>query len=142
MPSQDGQFKPGHPGGPGRPQEPTKFMKEFTKIAVANELVDLMELTLEDLKNITNNKESKPITAVVAAYLLNCRKKGIFPDQILDRVIGKVPQKTELTGAEGVPFEPVRFAPYPGPDPYAKPAPPIAVEVTPSPESSGQAPVS
>ena len=144
-------WKPGQSGNPnGRPQEASTLVKQFTKAALQNEFVALMESTVEELERMRENKQTTPIAAACASYLLRCRAKGEFPEAILERVLGKVPQKNELTGADGEPLTPavVQFAPYAGPDPHAKPTqntpqtPPVlpAVEQIPAQPTSGQPP--
>ena len=74
-----------------------------------------MKMTVDDLVRFSKHPEATALEVIVSSVIRECMKKGDFwaLDKMLERVIGKVPQKTELTGNEGEPFfiPPAVFAP-------------------------------
>lgn len=102
-------FKPGESGNPnGRPPEACKALKKYTKKAISETFVELLEATIPELREIKANKQEKSIRAAIASVILKCWRKGESRDidAILDRIIGKVPQKAEIAGSDGEPFGP------------------------------------
>jgi len=103
-------FQPGHPGGPGRPPGPDKELRKYTRQLIAETVTKLLELTKDELDDLTKKKDVPSLESTLARVILKCHSKGEFTDldKILDRIIGKVPQKFEgeLTGAAGAPILP------------------------------------
>ena len=149
MGSEETQFKPGQSGNPnGRPEDAPPEVRLYARKEVQEVFTRIMKLKGEEVLKISSDAQSTILEAAVASVLLRARAKGDHRglDVLLDRVIGKVPQKNELTGGDGEPLAPavIQFAPYPGPDPYAKPAEIApqtpAVEAKPAEPTSGQPP--
>ncbi len=145
----ESQFKPGQIGNPeGRPPEAALELRNYTKKEVQEVFAKIMRMKGDEVMRVRDSQDSTILESAVASVLLRARAKGDHRglDILIDRVIGKVPQKTELTGADGEALSPavLNFAPYPGPDPYEKPAviqPALpAVEQIPPQPTSGQPP--
>jgi|GEM_PF-1879106 len=101
-------WKPGESGNPnGRPPETHPNIKRFTKKAVQETFAELMVTSQDDLAKIRDDAQESGVRAAVASVILRARAKGEMAslDALIDRVIGKVPQKTELTGGEGEPLQ-------------------------------------
>lgn len=125
MPKEDTQFQPGNPGGPGRPPEADPRLKAFTKKEIQESVCKLLRLTVRELSALAQENDTKSLDVIIAHTIKECIKKGDFwaLDKMLERVIGKVPQKQELTGADGAPLTPPRLIYYEIPDPDEQPGP-------------------
>lgn len=125
MPKEDTQFKPGHPGGPGRPPEAPAALKQFTKKEIAECVCRMLKMTVDELVRFSKHPEATALEVIVSSVIRECMKKGDFwaLDKMLERVIGKVPLKQELTGADGTPLTPPRLIYYEIPDPDEQPEP-------------------
>lgn len=105
-------WKPGQSGNPaGRPPEAHPNLVRFTKKAVQETFAQLMLLPQEELNRIRDDQQESGIRAAVASVIMRARARGQLSDldAMIDRIIGKVPQKTELSGAEGQPLERPHF---------------------------------
>ena len=110
------QFKPGQSGNPtGRPPEAPAELKNYTKKEIAEVLCRMMKMTVDELVRFSKDPDATALEVIISSVIRECMKKGDFHtlDKMLERVIGRVPQKTELTGNEGEPFfiPPAVFAP-------------------------------
>jgi len=67
-----------------------------------------MRMSVKELAMFMSDQHISTLDMVVGCALKESMKKGDFwaLDKMLERIIGKVPQKTEMTGADGVPFLP------------------------------------
>lgn len=101
-------FQAGNPGGPGREPGYRKQMREYTKKHICKVFNEMCEMTVNEIEKIGSDKDETELRSIVARVMMRCRAKGEFGDlnMILDRIIGKVPQKTELTGEDGSPLVP------------------------------------
>lgn len=93
-------FQPGQSGNPaGRPieEDAAYRLKRYTREYVAEVINKIMELDDAEVELLLNDRETVQFEKVVAKVLLNARKDGDFSqlDKILDRCIGKVPQRIE-----------------------------------------------
>lgn len=106
------QFKPGQSGNPaGRPPEAPAALKNYTKKEIAEVLCRMMKMTVDELVRFSKHPEATALEVIISSVIRECMKKGDFwaLDKMLERVIGKVPLKQELTGADGAPFQPPRL---------------------------------
>lgn len=104
-------FPPGVSGNPnGRPPEATRELKKYSKQLIAEVVNRLMAISYVEVKTISEQEDAPMIEQTIAKVLLKCHKHGDFSDldKILDRVIGKVPQKVEneMFGPGGQPLTP------------------------------------
>lgn len=99
-------FKKGQSGNPkGRPKEATsqRVLRKYTKEEIAKTLNHLMEQPLDKLDMLRWAEDTPAIDAVVASVLYWARANGDWSqvEKLLDRCIGKVPQKLEGEGFGG-----------------------------------------
>ena len=85
-------FQKGKPGGPGRP--PLSQVERDVAEATRRELAEAMQGEIPRIR-----------MAVKAAMGKAAQGDFHLLDRLLDRIIGKVPQRTELTGGDGGPVE-------------------------------------
>lgn len=107
-PSPENRFAPGNAGGPGRPPDAPAALKQFTKKEIAEVVCKMLKMTIPDMIRYAKQQEATALEVIVSSVITQCVKKGDYWtfDKMIERVIGKVPQKTELTGADGEPFGP------------------------------------
>ena len=110
-PSPATRFKPGQTGNPGGMKPGVvakKELKEFTQATVAASFKKYMLLEIPDLREASDSLTLPAIEVIVARALLRDRLEGDLEnlDRLLDRSVGKVPIKQELSGAEGTPLVP------------------------------------
>ena len=103
------QFKPGQSGNPsGREKDPLKGIKNYTKQHIADTFNELCEKTNDELEEISQSKTEPMLRVIIARVMIKAKAKGEYGeiDKILDRCIGKVPQKIEgeLGGFGGAPL--------------------------------------
>ena len=102
------QFKPGWEGGPGRPPSPLaeKEVRKYTREHVGDVMNKVMELSDKELETLLSDPDVPQFEKVVAKVMLTARTSGDVSnlDKLLDRIIGKVPQKIE-----GNPDAPIGF---------------------------------
>jgi hypothetical protein len=75
---------------------------KYTKQSVALLINELMDITKNDLITMCADGNTPALKYAIAKAIINEDFKAI--DSLLDRAIGKVPQKTELTGYDGGPL--------------------------------------
>lgn len=104
VPKQLTPFKPGHKKMGGRTKDPlaVKALKTYTKETIAELFKELMEAPRNSLLSIALAPNSTGIRAALARAIYAEDFSTI--DKILDRCIGKVPQRME--GADGKPLIP------------------------------------
>jgi len=94
-------FKPGKSGNPsGRPKLPNDVLeaRKQNTTSVARILNNFMNMDMDSLKSIMNNKETPALEMMIGRIVIEAIKSG---DQtrlnfILDRSIGKVIDKMEI----------------------------------------------
>lgn len=97
--------KENHPKSPGPKPNPIKLaLKTLTPEGYSALIEELTKLDKGTLKKIYRNPESNGITALLARAIHWGDTAEL--EKILSRVIGSVPQKTELTGGNGQPLIP------------------------------------
>ena len=100
----------GCPGGRGK-YSPTvpKIFKTYTATLISETYNKLINLSHKEIAEISRSLYDHPIIEVVVAKaILREWKDGTLhrTETVLDRIIGKVPQKQELSGASGAPLMP------------------------------------
>ena len=118
MPLKKGQrtsssFKPGNcanPKGRGASITILKMFKEATATQVGEIYRELMTKTKAELKIIVAN-ESTPIIQVNIAQVLlrDMRNQEMnYSERVLNRIIGPIPARQEVSGASGQPLTPMQ----------------------------------
>jgi len=104
------KWKEGKPGGPGRPpmSDEEKALRRFTREHVGEVINKLMELTDNELALLWRDPNVPQFEKLVAKVMQTARQNGNFTpiDNLLDRCIGRVPQKMEHGGVDGAPLVP------------------------------------
>lgn len=93
-------FKPGNPGGPGRPKDDVavKTLKKYTAKVVSELLNEMLEKPMHELRSLLADDNTTGLQrAIVKALII---EDWATIDKILDRCIGKVPQKVIGEGFE------------------------------------------
>lgn len=94
VPPKATRFKKGNPGGPGRPRDPVK--------GIGQALRSLLDKGMEVDGKIVNLPEALARRAITQAL----RGKDIrWWIAVIERVEGRVPARTELTGKDGEPLK-------------------------------------
>lgn len=119
------RFKKGVcPNPKGRPKGATTKaeLKQYTAQLIADTINKLMGLAVPELQKIAANPITPSIEAIIARGLVKDKLQGTMNnfDRILDRAIGKVPIKQQITGADGKDLIPPTF----NITPVAPPTPP------------------
>lgn len=100
----------GTPAGTIRKTPEQRALETLTRQTVADLLNRYLQLTPGEIKERLREPETPMFEAAVGAIVLRCRDTGNFSelDRLLDRCIGKVPQKieSEITGGKGSPLIP------------------------------------
>lgn len=128
------RFRPGQSGNPkGRDPQASAAIRKFTKKAVQETFAELMLESVEELGRIRDNLQESGVRAAVASIILRSRAKGEMSalNDILDRIVGKVPQKTHISGGDGEPFQMPVMNFFPTSALEAKPASPIPAQDAP-----------
>lgn len=98
-------FAKGKKGGPGRPKGTggLKEIKSMNARAVALKLEDLVKKPLQDLEAMEKDKSLPYLDALLIKIAVTAVKTGdVYKTNfILERMIGKVPDKIALTDGDG-----------------------------------------
>ena len=116
MGSEETQFKPGESGNPaGRPPEIGPVLKKMTRHEIADVYNLVMNKTKGELEEMAKDPKTTMKVAVICRAMVRDFLKGEMTnyDKLLERIIGKVPQKTAITDGEGEDLAdtPIFFAP-------------------------------
>ena len=96
-PPKASQFKPGNKLGGRKKDSPEVLtLKQFTREVVAQYITELLQLSREGLYEFMHDR-SQPGLKSAIAYAIYWREWDTI-DNILDRCIGKVPQRVEGEG--------------------------------------------
>jgi hypothetical protein len=98
-------FQKGNKFGKGRPKLPSTETRQYTAQVLGEAINKLMGLTISELREVKDNPNTPSIEVIVARGMLRDKFTGELGnfDKILDRVIGKVPLRQEITGVQGLP---------------------------------------
>lgn len=105
-------FKEGCAPGPGRPRmtDEEKEVRRFTRESISEAINTIAELKDAEVETLLSDPDATQVEKIVAKVLLVARSTGDFTqmDKLLDRCIGKVPQKLEgeFFGKGGAPLVP------------------------------------
>lgn len=99
-------FEKGHPGGPGRPPttEEEKKLRKLTQTTFQTILDRFFHMPMEELVKMSKDQlKLTGIEAMVLFVMLKAIQHGDYKrlSFLLDRTIGKVPERHELTGLDG-----------------------------------------
>ena len=128
-PSPETRFHVGsRPNRPGRKKLPLKAraLAKISRETIIEVYDRLMRMTREDIATYYRNPTISAIEALVARAIISGDMDDL--DRILDRVIGRVPQRLEHGGHDGAPlipptitYQPVQHLPTSGEPPLALP---------------------
>lgn len=95
-------FEKGNDGGPGRPPTPAavKRMRKFTQMQLDDVGAVILEGNRAELKRIVADKDSSVLKVWVAKIALRALYTGDMEllNAVLDRFVGKVKDRMEVTG--------------------------------------------
>lgn len=93
----------GNKDGATKDKVSQRVLRKYTKDEIASTLNRLMETSMDELDKIRWAEDVPAIEAVVASVLFWARANGDWSqvEKLLDRCIGKVPQKLEGEGFGG-----------------------------------------
>lgn len=101
-PPEHTKFKKGQSGNPaGRPPD---NIPKMLKIMTAKECAEIVDIivkgSLQDLKDVAKNPKSSALHVAISSVVIKLIQKGdMFSlDKLLDRLIGKVKDKVEISG--------------------------------------------
>lgn len=102
-------FKEGNPGGPGRPPltPEEREVRSFTRKHVAEVYNKIIDMTKTELDELLADPEVPLFEKAVARGVINAEASGSVGgtlESILERIIGRVPQRIE-----GDPENPIGF---------------------------------
>lgn len=102
-------FKPGNKLGKGAPvlSPELKTIRKETRETYAQLMREISQMTPEQWKElIQDKKNTEGLKACMASVFLKCYEKGDFIrlDGMISRVIGKTPDKFQVTGEDGGPL--------------------------------------
>ena len=105
------RWKPGESGNPAGTKKGVvakKVLREWNQQTVAEAYKKLISMQAPELREVADSLTTPMIEVIIARAMLRDRLEGSTDNLqvILDRAIGKVPIKQELSGAEGVPLVP------------------------------------
>lgn len=88
----------GNPDGRPKLENSEKELRRYTREHIADVINKVGELKDAEVQLLLSDPDSTQMEKVVAKVMLTARSEGTFSelDKMLDRAIGKVPQKTEL----------------------------------------------
>lgn len=105
----------GNPGGLKKGVVAKRELKKWTQANIAETYNELIDLDLPELREISRSDTLPAIKVIVAGALLRDRLEGELDntERILERIMGKVVQRTELGGPGGTPLIPsaINFVP-------------------------------
>lgn len=104
-------FKPGqvtNPKGRGATLPILKIFKEYTTKTVAEMYTDLMNYTEPELELIIVSPTSPALRKIIAQALVrDIRNREMdYSERVLNRIIGPVPARQEVSGANGMALVP------------------------------------
>lgn len=106
-------FQKGTSGNPkGRPRTSiaAKELRRYTREHVSEVINKVMDMTTAELLELKRDKKTPSFESAIAAVMLKAKEDMDFSeiDRLLDRCIGKVPQKLEgeFVGKGGTPLIP------------------------------------
>ena len=107
-----GTFKPGvvtNPKGRGASIPILKIFKEATTQQIAEIYRELMTMSRAQLKAIVADENTPIIQVNIAQVLLRDQRNTEidYSERVLNRIIGPIPARSEVTGANGSPLAPV-----------------------------------
>ncbi len=110
-----GQFQPGkvaNPKGRGAAIPISKVMKEYTTTQVATTYTQLLEFSKKELEELIDHPETGSLKVVMAqAILRDMRNKEVhYTERIVSRIIGPIPQVSEIGGTGGQPLLPANVS--------------------------------
>ena len=91
------RFQKGKTGNPnGRPKDPAsvRALKSYSRDIIATLINELGNMTRKELKAVVKDKKTPAIKVSIAQAYIRADFSTI--DRMLDRVIGKVPQRNEI----------------------------------------------
>lgn len=102
-------FKPGESGNPyGRPRLPGAVAeaRKLNKVELERILNKYIYLNMQEMQFCANDPTTPAIDLIVIKMVLESIKRGdhVRLETILNRLVGKVADKAEITGAEGSPL--------------------------------------
>ena len=101
------QFKKGVSGNPkGVPPNPIKkAIKDLTVASLRHIIVVTLSGNIEELQTIERNPNSTVLEVGLCRAILKAIARGDWNtiELIISRIVGKIPDKLELTGADGGP---------------------------------------
>lgn len=123
------QFPPGKSGNPnGRPKGVKGLLKKMTLIERVNLYNKILHMTLGELEEFVKDPDTPVNEVLIGLAVVKDCKEGKMDnyERLLERIIGKVPQKNEVTGADGAPIVPpnIVFSPVSPSVPKAPETPP------------------
>lgn len=102
-PSPKTRFKPGVSGNPkGHPSTKKGERKVLTRPRVEEEISKLADMPKDELMEVASNPKTPMLTIMIASVMVHAAKEGDSQrlNFLLDRSIGRVVEKLELTKAE------------------------------------------
>ncbi len=97
----------GNPGGLPKDTIAKKELKVFTASLVAEAFSKMLSYTAQELEYVVQQDQIPIIESIVAKCLLHDRKGSQLHnlERIMERIIGRVPVVSELTGPGGIPLQ-------------------------------------
>lgn len=106
-PPKEHQFKKGVSGNPaGRPKDKLgEAMRMLTAESFAEMANIIIKGQISDLQDVMKNTKHSVIQKVIASTVIKMMQKGDIHalDTLLNRLVGKVKERVEVTGADGGP---------------------------------------
>ncbi len=102
-------FKPGNkanPKGRGASVPILKIFKEYTASVVGEMYTELMNFTEPQLKALVQSDDTPILRKNIAQTLLrdNRNNEQHYTELVLNRIIGPIPARSEVSGANGAPL--------------------------------------
>lgn len=95
-----------NPGGLHKGELAKKVFRQHTQASIVDALSKVLRLSQNQIEELTTAKNIPMAEQVVAKALLADADHGVLLnfEKILERILGKVPVKTEITGKDGSPL--------------------------------------